>query len=72
MNGPRRQSRIILWDGLGLPVAALGTFGARKSQVPKDFSDTSHLLIAPRCYQQDPPVVPTQAMWTVVSFLTVL
>lgn len=58
MTRPRRQRRIILWDGLGVPVASLGTYRAKKSLVPKNFSEASHLLIAPRCYQEDPAVVP--------------
>lgn len=58
MNTYRRRSRIILWDGLGVPVASLGTYRAKKSLVPKNFSEASHLLITPRCYQEDPPVVP--------------
>lgn len=58
MNRPRRPSRqIILWDGLGVPVASLGTYIARKSLVSKDFSDPSHLLIATQRCQADPPIV---------------
>lgn len=75
MSRPRRQSRIIIWDGLGVPVASLGTYRAGKSLVFREpfrpLPSINSNPVAPggpsRCR-----IAPIQAMCPIASLLAVL